>query len=352
MENLFDNEEIRYGCGYPSLVRFFEGSGSKPLVVFTPGWAHLGRITYGFPGSDEKNFLAYWITKKGYPFLVVSYPIDHPVYDTVHPEFNLTDWGNMTAEIASVYISEYGLGNEIIGISWSASGQVIRPFNVACGSLGLEVLFHLGIEATPAITVPADRTVGMKKTGKNMISLEDSHYRLFWNEIEEENRLNGEEIISEDDYMKYFVGDIPVGLMGTYERFEDGKFKIDAEKSTEDKGFFNFSEYPLVAVIHGDSALAPYHPIVNRSTWAFLVTRKIYHDYFVKRQAEGFRISKNKLNEFVRYVRTLPDRLSENVSGNHFLFVGRKGARRFSDLLEKFDREIAEIKGEISNILS
>ncbi len=352
MGYVFDNEEIRYGGGYPSLVRLFEGDSSKPLVVFSPGWAHLGRIAYGFPGSDEKNFLAYWITKKGYPFLVVSYPIDHPVYDTVYPEFSLTDWGNMTAEIASVCISEYGLGNEIIGISWSAAGQVIRPFNVACGSLGLEVLFHLGIEATPALTVPTDRTVGMKKTGKNMISLEDSHYGLFLKGLQEENSLNGEEIISEDDYLKYFVGDIPVGLMGTYEVFEGRKFKIDPEKSTEDKGFFNFSEYPLVPVISGNSALAPYHPIVDRSTWAFIVTRKIYHDYFVKRQTEGFRISESKLKEFVRYIDGLPDRMSKNIPGNHFLFVGRKGAQRVSDLLEKFDREIAGIKGEIANILS
>lgn len=352
MGSLFDNEEIRYSGGYPSLVRFFEGDVSKPLVVFSPGWAHLGRIAYGFPGSDEKNFFAYWITKKGYPFLAVSYPIDHPVYDTVYPEFSLTDWGKMTAEIASVCISEYGLGNEIIGLSWSSAGQVIRPFNVACSSLELEVLFHLGIEATPALTIPTDRTIGMKKTGNNLVSLKESHYDLFWKEIEEENGLNGEEIISEDEYMKYFVGDIPVGLMGTYEVFEDGKFRIDAEKSTKDKSFFNFSEYPLVAVISGDSALAPYHPIVDRSTWGFLVTRKIYHDYFVKRQAEGFRMSEIKLKEFEGYIRGLPDRLSENVPGNHFLFVGRKGAQRVSDLLEKFDREIVKIKGDISNILS
>jgi hypothetical protein len=185
-----------------------------------------------------------------------------------------------------------------------------------------------------------------------MISLKESHYDLFWKEIEEEIGLNGEEIISEDDYMKYFVGDIPVGLMGTYEVFEDGKFKIDAEKSTEDKGFFNFGEYPLVAVISGDSALAPYHPIVDRCTWGFLVTRKIYHDYFFKRQAEGFRMSESKLKEFVGYISGLPDRLSENVPGYHFLFVGRKGAQKVSDLLEKFDREIVKIKWDISNILS
>ena len=84
-----------------------------------------------------------------------------------------------------------------------------------------------------------------------MISLKESHYDLFWKEIEDENDLNGEEIFSEDDYMKYFVGDIPVGLMGTYKVYEDGKFKIDAEKSTDDKGFFNFSDYLWLRLFPG-----------------------------------------------------------------------------------------------------
>lgn len=184
-----------------------------------------------------------------------------------------------------------------------------------------------------------------------MISLEESHYELFWNELDEENRLNDEEIISKDDYLAYIVGDIPVGLMGTNEVFEKGRFKIDIERASRDKGFFNFSEYPLIAFISGDSALAPYHPIVDRTAWAFLIARKTYHDYYVKRQAEGFRISKSKLKRFITLIDELPGRLSGKVEGNHFLFVGRRGASRISELLEKFEREIEKIKEEISLIL-
>lgn len=70
MKELYENEEIRLGKGYPSLVRFFNDNFEKPLVVFFPGWAHLGRISYGFPGSKEEHFLAKWITQNGYPFFV------------------------------------------------------------------------------------------------------------------------------------------------------------------------------------------------------------------------------------------------------------------------------------------
>jgi len=86
MGAIFENEEIRLSNGFPSLLRFFKGDSQKPLVIFFPGWAHLGRISYGCPGCDERDFLAYWIVKKGYSFLATSYPIDHPLTQMFIPD--------------------------------------------------------------------------------------------------------------------------------------------------------------------------------------------------------------------------------------------------------------------------
>lgn len=121
---IYDGEEIRVGNGYPSLIRFFGGNPEKPLIVFSPGWAFLGRISYGFPGCNKEQFLAHWINKKGYPFLATSYPMDHPVYERIYPEFSLTDWGNMAAGLTKEIIIENKLSNEVIGVNWSAAGQV------------------------------------------------------------------------------------------------------------------------------------------------------------------------------------------------------------------------------------
>jgi len=352
MGAIFENEEIRLGNGFPSLVRFFKGDSQKPLVVFFPGWAHLGRISYGCPGSNEWDFLAYWIVKKGYSFLATSYPIDHPVYSDVYPGFTLTDWGEMASEIVDQLISENRLKKEVIGINWSASGQVIRPFYEACIARGINVRFHLGIEAAPAIQVPSDRIKGVKKTDLSMISLKNSHYDLFWKELEEQNRWNGEEIITHKQYLNHILGDIPVAITGTNEFFEDGRFTENIRKGLEDKGFFSFSEYPLIAIVSGNSSLAPYHPIVDKYTWGFLIIRKIYHDYFVQSQKSGFEISGQKLKELVSYVSRVPDRLSKVVSGNHFLFVGKKGARSVANHLEKFDLKVEKIKTDISGMLS
>jgi len=352
MSALFEHEEIRLGNGFPSLIRFFKGDPSKPLVVFFPGWSHLGRISYGFPSCDERHFLAYWLVRKGYSFLATSYPIDHPVYLDVYPEFNLTDWGEMAADIVDQIITENNLIKEIIAINWSASGQVVRPFNVSCIKRGIDMRFDMVVEATPGIQVPFDRIEGLKKTDKNMISTESSLYSLFWKELQEQSLKNTVEIMSRKQYTDNFLGDIPVAITGTDEFFENKGFTEDKVKGLDDKGFFSFNEYPLIAIISGDSVLAPYHPIVDKYTWGFLLTRKIYHDYFVKSQKLGYGTSEQKIKELIPYINTISDRLSKVVSGNHFLFVGKKGARSVANHLEKFDSEIEKIKSDISGMLS
>jgi len=349
---IYDNEVIRFGKDFPSLVRSFQSDPAKPLVVFFPGWAHLGRISYGYPDCNEEHFLAHWIIKRGYPFLATSYPISHPIYAKLYPEFSLTDWGEMAAEITTQVIEEGRLNKEVIGISWSAAGQVIRPYNVACKSLGIKVLFHLGLESSPALIIPSDRTSGMKTTTKGLVSLEESHYNLFWREIDEQNRLNAGVLIPKETYFKDFLGDIPVGLIGTNERFEHGQIVTDIEKSLEDKDFFAFKDYPLIASISGESSLAPYHPFVDKWTWGFLTVRKIYHDFINRNEDKLSKFSNSKFKELVDFVNELPDRLHKSIPGNHFLFLGKKGAKQVAEHVEHFDKEIALIKRELKSLFS
>lgn len=352
MPTIYENEEIRFGHGYPSLIRFYKGDTKKPLVVFFPGWSHLGRISYGFPGCDEKQFLAYWITKKGYPFLSSSYPIDHPVYNKVYPQFTLTDWAEMVAQIVEEIITEHGLKKEIISINWSAAGQVIRPFNVAVNKRGINLKFTLCTEASPAMQFPQDRSKGLRKTKKNLVSAKSFLYDFFWKEIQEQCSMNRQEIMDKKQYYRYFLGDIPIAITGANEFYVDGKFEVDPLKAEKDKSFFSFAEYPMVAIISGKSKLVPYHPIVDKYTWGFLMVRKIYHDTIVSRQSKGAVFTEPTLRDLLKFIDTLPNRLSKRVPGNHFVFIGKKGARTIANSLERFDLEIDKIKSDLSGILN
>jgi hypothetical protein len=136
--------------------------------------------------------------------------------------------------------------------------------------------------------------------------------------------------------------------MGTNERYENGQFVVNIEKSLEDKNFFAFTEYPLIASISGDSKMAPYHPLVDKGTWGFLITRKVYHDYFVKNEGWISQASNSEFNEFVQYVNDLPSRLLKATPGNHFLLVGKHGAQKIAAYVEYFENEMNVIKQELA----
>ena len=102
----------------------------------------------------------------------------------------------------------------------------------------------------------------------------------------------------------------------------------------------------MVAIISGKSALFPYPPIVDKYTWGFLMVRKIYHDFIVQSQSKGEVLSEKKMIVLLKFIDKIPNRLSLNIPGNHFLFVGKKGARSVANCLDKFDGEIEQIKAE------
>jgi len=82
-----------------------------------------------------------------------------------------------------------------------------------------------------------------------------------------------------------------------------------------------------------------------------LITRKVYHDYFVKNQEPLSQLSEARFKELVEYVNTLSERLHSSISGNHFLFVGRYGAQKIADYVEHFDKEIEKIEQELKTFL-
>ncbi len=106
---LYPGEKIIKADGYPALVKFIKGNPNKPLIIFIPGYASLARLSYGFPGCKENDFLSYWLHKEGYSFLGISYPVKNKVFSKVYPDFTVTEWGKQTADIAKLFVDKYKL---------------------------------------------------------------------------------------------------------------------------------------------------------------------------------------------------------------------------------------------------
>ena len=104
--SLYPNEEVKQFAGAETLTYFLKGAPQKPLIIFVPGDSHLARIAYGYPQGNEKDFLAFWINKKGYSFLGLSYPLANPVYQNKYPEFNIHNWGEQIIQTAEYFIKK------------------------------------------------------------------------------------------------------------------------------------------------------------------------------------------------------------------------------------------------------
>jgi hypothetical protein len=102
--DLYPGEEMLATNGIETLNYFKAGAPDKPLMIFVPGGFHLARVAYGYPGGNERDFLAFWLGKRGYSFLGASYPTGNKVYSEVYPEFSIRDWGQQVATVAKHYV--------------------------------------------------------------------------------------------------------------------------------------------------------------------------------------------------------------------------------------------------------
>ena len=333
---------MEHYAGFPALVRFYKGDPQKPLLVFIPGSQHLARISYGCPDCRPEDFLAYWLVKKGFNFLAVSYPVvtEHPAFDGPYPEFNAQTWGKQIALAAQQTIRENGLTSTVYLLHWSMAGRVMEPATVAGRKLGLDIEGAVSLAASPPI--PKEIPVPMPMTSQGIVHKSDNYAdwlgQLRSNEAENGNRP----IIPVDVYTKEFVGDMTVNLQGNGEVFRDGKFIVDTNAQLRDYGTFVTSGYPLVAVLLDDQASDPLHALGDSTAWSLFDGRTVMRVGTPYAQT----LTQEKWERLVALSRTIQQRLTIPIGGNHFFFVGEKGAKRSADAIEQSIAAIHAFKTE------
>ena len=90
---LLPGEKIETFAGFPTLTYFKEKDPNAPLVVFITA-AVLSRASYGLSKSKKEDFIAHHFNEAGHSFFDIINGAS--VFDSVYPEFTLSDWGNQT----------------------------------------------------------------------------------------------------------------------------------------------------------------------------------------------------------------------------------------------------------------
>ena len=331
-KQLYLDESIYDLNNTQALVKFRKGAENKPLVIFIPGGANLARIAYGYPGGNPRDFMDYWLSKAEFSFMGISYPSDNKVFTKLTPDFTIQDWGNQVMHIAKVLIKRNKLPDHVIIAAWSMAGVSASALSDAAYHQGLTIDLFVSLAATPPLPdliSDQENTIRQLPNGlSDRITLRTKRFLAF---IHEENDLNKHIIIPDNIYKSDFLTNVPVNLLNTAIRYQKGNFVKNFSANIADTHTFHYANYPFIAVIHGDSLSDAQHVLTDKMTWFMLASQMIYRR--CKFFQEGVPIANNKWQHIRTLIDSLPEQFLITIPGNHFFFIGEKGAKNTVDAL-------------------
>ena len=334
--HLYAGEEMLKTNAIQTLNFFQAGDPRKPLVIFVPGGYHLARVAYGYPDGNQKDFLAYWLKKKGYSFLAASYPTGNRVYSEVYPAFSIRDWGRQVAAVAKHYVERHGLTGEIIVLGWSAGGQIAQSVYEASRSAGLDMSLYVSLASTPPIPLLL-AAPGAISQAENGLSKAPQFYDLFRRYVTAQDKMNGHTIIPWDRFESDVLGDIPVALNAIMiaSRYRNGAFVEDLEWAMADTGALKVADFPMVVTISGDKVLDNDHALTDRGNWGLYQVQHLYRTIVLPALSKSEKIAPGDWQELMdRMNYVTSGALNARVPGNHFFWYGEIGARQTVETFE------------------
>ena len=351
IHGLFPGEAMINVDGLPALTHFRPGDRDKPLVVFIPGAGHLGRIAYGTPDTAPEDFLAHWVEQSGHPFLAVSVPIEHAVFDKTYPAFTNRDWGRLVVGAARRAVDDHGLSRRMLCVGWSAAGNACWPVAIAARNNDLIVDLFVALSSNPpmpGISPPYTEILLKARTETGMADV-SGLMPFFRKALSLQNSIAGHEIMPESEYLEAFLGNFPVHTVATPVRYRESEFVLDIAEATDDMGTFQFWDFPPSGVITHDSATDDQHSMKDGSQWSVYITQHLYAEY--RRRLGSSTVDESAWANARDLIRDAPQRLTREVHGGHLCFIGPDGARTVAGSLVDLISESHNLRAEIRKIL-
>lgn len=349
---LYPGENYETIAGFPTIYHYQPPpipDSTRPLIVCVPGGLHLARMFYGgHRGSRPEDFLVHWLNKHGFGVLSLSYPLetDPAIMPATASGFRVPDWGRQAAGTTQ-QIMQHESYRSVVLIAWSMGGRMIVPFNLAAKELGLEVEQYISFAATPGISNLRATPRGIQCSPTGYYHVPSRAEEVFGKQLDEIWSLNaGREIIPREIYRREYLGGTPINLVGLRLRYDGrGAFVPDEMPYEEETRVFEFSNLPFISAIYPTSILDANHSLSDRATWGFLMTRHLESTIVPSK------ISPQKWPQVVDLVHSAPERLSIAAEGNHFFFVGERGARTTANHVVELLRRGSQVKRELSSLM-
>ena len=335
----FETEHLVETSTCPVLIHARIGDSRKTPIVFLPGGGHLGRVAYGHPGSDAEDFLDHWLARCGRGLIAVSYPNDL-LFEDPRPDLASQDWARAVAEAVCTQI---GAGSRIVLAGWSMGGKLVPTATAELRRVGIETACFVALAAMPPIPGLANlRRGGETLTEKGLwdldVEIADGERRVaMWrNELSQILSAKGGQPISTGEYLEHYLCNPPINLRGEIERYGHGAVVQAAGEMLRDLDPFAYANYPLCACIAPTDAADARHALTSASLWTGFSAQSLYCR--LQRETGGSDRLRNAQSKEWLALRALfsklHDRLSGEVPGGHFFFIGQDGARQTADQID------------------
>jgi len=246
----------------------------------------------------------------------------------------------MVADITKKCIQKNGLTSRVIFLGWSMGGTVAAALNKAAIKNGLQVEMFVSIASLPPRPgIYSSNTTDFVTMAKNgLINIKPLN-GLFLKDMELQNNINSHVIIPENIFLSHFVGNLPIGLMGTSLRYKNGKWTKDLGEALKDSDSVNMWNFPLPAIVRNsgfhsapDTTESSYF---NTFDWGPIIVRKLFQMFRKNIKWENITDRQFSKMEFVS--KTGPEHLTKSVYGTHFFFVGKQGAKDTARAISELD---------------
>lgn len=309
--------------GREVLAYFQPGASDKPLIVFLPGGGHLARVCYGHPGADGTEFLAHALAAQGFPLLALSYPSSNEVFGHAHPDLTIGEWGRAAAAVTARVVTDQQLGDQVVLCAWSMGGRAVHPFTTAVQGLGLQVDCFIAMAASAPMLARGPFPGGAAPlTAEGLWDYSaygisgEALYRKWYQQATDPDEGGGP-IMTEQEYRRYYCGLHASGLRGELQIFDGTSSVTSLDNYETASGYGRWEEFPLCAAIAPTSHHDP-NSLTNHLRWPLVTLEKL-----ARTLPES---ATDRWPETLRLAHRAPQLLTRTVPGNHFFFLGHKGA--------------------------
>ena len=170
--------------------------------------------------------------------------------------------------------------------------------------------------------------------------------------LDAQKKINGHTIVPIPVLESALTGDPPLDIQGENARYRNGRVVTDVAGAAADSGATDYDAYPPMALIISDSAADYPNVLLCRSNWGLLIGQQLYRKFVFPQRMRVPGLPPKQWEDLQRLITTATDRLTVQINGTHFLFVGADGAQKAAqaiiDLMaasERLQRDIAAVVG-------